>query len=116
MMNYSFTAPILPGGEALMRKWTDEQIFDNPNHDRVFRQAGITAEQVWIQRTPMGDFAVATFAVEDPEKAFRTLATSTDPWAAQFRDLLKNANGIDVTHPTPLNEMIADWCVFEKVM
>ena len=116
MMNYSFTAPILPGGEVLMRKRTDEQIFDNPNHDRVFRQAGITAEQVWIQRTPMGDFAVATFAVEDPEKAFRTLATSTDPWAAQFRDLLKNANGIDVTHPTPLNEMIADWCVFEKVM
>jgi hypothetical protein len=99
-----------------MRKWIDEQILDNPNHDRVFRQAGITAEQVWIQRTPMGDFGVVTFGTEDPGKAFQTLSTSTDPWAIQFRDLLKKAHGIDVTQPMPLNEMIADWCVFEKAV
>ncbi len=116
MINYSYFVPILPGGEELMRKWIDEYIVDNPDHDRVFRQAGVTAEQVWIQRTPKGDFAVCTFAVEDPERAFRTVATSSDEWAVQFRDFLKRAHGIDVTQPMPLNEMVADWCVFEKAM
>jgi hypothetical protein len=88
----------------------------NANHNRVFRQSGITAEQVWIQRTLMGDFGVVTFGTEDPGKTFRTLATSTDPWAVQFCDLLKNAHGIDVTQPMPMNAMIADLCVFEKAM
>jgi hypothetical protein len=116
MINYSYCVPILPGGEALMRKWIDEQILDNPNHDRVFRQAGVTAEQVWIQRTPMGDFAVVTFGTEDPEKTFQTLSTSTDPWAIQFRNLLTKAHGVDFSKPMPLNEMVIDWCVFEKAM
>jgi hypothetical protein len=116
MMNYSYCVPILPGGETLMRKWIAEEITENPDHDRVFRLAGIDAEQVWIQRTPMGDFAVVTFGTDDPGKAFRTLSTSNDPWAIKFRNMLTKAHGVDFTKPMPLNEMVADWCVFEKAM
>jgi hypothetical protein len=116
MINYSYCVPILPGGEALIRKWIDQEIIENTDHDRVFRQAGVSAEQVWIQRTPMGDFAVVTFGAEDPERAFRVLATSTDPWAIKFRNFLTKAHGIDFSKPMELNEMVVDWCVFEKAM
>ena len=116
MMNYSFCVPILPGGEALMRKWLQDEIMENADHDRFFRMAGIQAEQVWIQRTPMGDMAVVTFGTDDSDKAFRTMATSNDPWAIKFRNFLTKAHGIDFSKPMPMNEMLVDWCVFEKAM
>jgi hypothetical protein len=114
MSNYCFTAPILPGGEERMKNWLKNEIHGSAGHDKVFHEAGITREQVWVQRTPMGDFAVASYEVESPEKAFKVLASSTDPWAARFRDLLKQAHGIDVKQPMKPNELVADWKVTEK--
>ena len=115
MSNYCFVSPILPGGEEKMKKWIHDDLSNSANHDRVFRQAGVTREQVWIQRTPMGDFAVVSYETSDPGKTFQVLATSTDPWAAKFRDFLSKAHGIDITKPLPLNEMVADWHVTEKI-
>ncbi len=117
MSNYCFTAPILPGGEEKMKKFIKEEDLGrgSAGHDKVFHEAGITREQVWIQRTPMGDFAVVSFEVENPEKAFKVLANSTDAWAARFRDLLKQAHGLDVKQPLHLNEQVADWKVTEKI-
>jgi len=115
MSNYCFLTPILPGGEELMREWIRDESINNVNHDRVFQIAGITREQIWIQRTPMGDFAVASFEVEDPEKAFEVIGKSTDPWAAKFRNLLFRAHGVDITHPLPMNEQVANWDVTEKI-
>jgi hypothetical protein len=114
MANYCFTAPILPGGEEKMKNWLKNEIH-GAGHDKVFHEAGITREQVWVQRTPMGDFAVASYEVESPEKAFKVLANSTDPWAARFRDLLKQAHGIDVKQPMAPNELFVDWKVNEKM-
>ena len=74
MSNYCFLTPILPGGEELMREWIRDESINNVNHDRVFQIAGITREQIWIQRTSMGDFAVASFEVEDPEMVPRMLS------------------------------------------
>jgi len=115
MANYCYCVPILPGGEEKMKQWITNEVKGSASHDRVFHEAGITREQVWIQRTPMGDFAVASFEVESPEKAFKVLGSSTDPWAARFRDLLKQAHGVDVKQPIKLNEQIADWKVTEKM-
>ncbi len=52
MANYCFTAPILPGGLELAKKWNQENIVDNKEHDEVFKEAGISREQVWIQHLP----------------------------------------------------------------
>ena len=115
MSNYCYVTPILPGGEEMMKNWIRDEIINNADHDRVFGMAGISREQVWIQRTPMGDFAVVSFEVEDPGKAFRVLGSSTDPWAAKFRNFLMRAHGVDVTQPLPLNEQVGDWHVMEKI-
>ena len=58
MANYCFVAPILPGGIELLKKWNEENIVNNREHDAVFKSAGVFREQVWIQRTSQGDFAV----------------------------------------------------------
>ena len=46
MTNYCFAVPILPGGIGLMKKWNQENIVNNKEHDAVFEAAGISREQV----------------------------------------------------------------------
>jgi hypothetical protein len=109
MANYCYTVPILPGGVELMKKWIAEMIVSNKEHDELFREAGISREQVWVQRTPMGDFAVVSFEVQDPKKAFEVLATSKKPFAVKFREFLTKAHGVDFSQPFSINEQVADW-------
>jgi hypothetical protein len=99
----------MPGGNKLMQDWTAKMEVNNKDHDAVFQTAGISREQVWVQHTPQGDFAVVSFEVKDPAKAFETLATSPHPWAAKFREFLGKAHGLDFSHPVPLNEQVINW-------
>jgi len=110
--NYCFTIPILPGGIELMKKWNEENIVNNKEHDAVFMTAGISREQVWIQHMPQQnqDFVVASYETSDPEQSFKVLATSKEPWAVKFREHLKNAHGLDIAQTTiKLNELVVNW-------
>jgi len=110
MANYCFTVPILPGGVELMRKWNDENIVNNKEHDAVFKAAGISREQVWVQHLPQGDFAVASYETDDPEHSFKVLATSSEPWAVKFREHLKKGHGLDIAQSDmQRNELVANW-------
>jgi hypothetical protein len=111
MSNYCFIAPILPGGLELMKKWNEENIVNNKEHDAVFMAAGISREQVWIQHLPQQnqDFAVALYETNDPEQSLKVLATSDEPWAAKFREHLKNAQGLDIAQsPMQINELVVN--------
>jgi hypothetical protein len=114
MANYCFVAPILPGGEEKLISWGKKGIMNNADHDRIMSEAGVSREQVWIQKTPMGDFAVASFETKDPQRTFEVLARSKDPWAGQFREFLKEAHGFDLTKPMDLNKQVVDWGVTER--
>ena len=113
MANYCFVVPILPGGIELMRKWNEENIVNNKEHDAVFNAAGISREQVWIQHSSQqGDFAVASYETDNPEQSFKVLATSNEPWAVKFREHLKKAHGVDIAQSSSnmqLNEFIINW-------
>jgi len=98
-----------------MKIWIRDEVNNNANHDRVMREAGVSREEVWIQRTPMGDFAVISLETDDPGKTFKILSNSNDPWAAKFRDMLTKAHGIDFSKAVPLNEQVAEWHAMEKV-
>ena len=67
MANYCFIVPTSSGGIELMRKWNKENIVNNKEHDEVFKAAGISREQVWIQHLPQGDFILASYETNDPE-------------------------------------------------
>jgi hypothetical protein len=63
--------------------------------------AEISREQVWIQHLPQQqnqDFAVALYEFNDPEQSFKVLAISNEVWAVKFREYLKNAHGVDISH------------------
>ena len=111
--NYCFIAPILLGGIELMKKWNEENIVNNKEHDAVFLTAGITREQVWIQHMPQQqnqDFAIACYETNDPEQSFKVLATSDEPWAVKFREHLKKAHGLDIAQSPPqINELVVNW-------
>ena len=112
MSNYCFIAPILPGGLELMKKWNEENIVNNKEHDAVFMAAGISQEQVWIQHLPQQnqDFVVALYETNDAEQSFKVLATSNEPWAVKFREHLKNAHGLDIAQsPMQINELVVNW-------
>ena len=48
------------------------------------------------------------------EQSFKVLATSDEPWAAKFREHLKNAHGLDITQTSiKINELLIDW---EEIM
>jgi hypothetical protein len=109
MANYCYTVPILPGGVDKMKNWISKEIVNNKDHDQVFKNAGISREQVWVQRTPGGDFAVVSFEVKDAGKAFETLVKSQDNWAKKFRNFLSETHGVDFSQPMPLNEQVVNW-------
>jgi hypothetical protein len=110
MANYCFIVPILPGGIELIRKWNQSNIVNNKEHDAVFKTAGISREQVWIQHLPQGDFVVASYETNNPEKSFKVLATSDEPWAVKFREHLKKAHGLDIAQSSMrINELVVNW-------
>ncbi|MDW0291865.1 MAG: hypothetical protein QN778_08140 [Nitrososphaeraceae archaeon] len=109
MANYCFTAPILPGGLELAKKWNQENIVDNKEHDEVFKEAGISREQVWISTFTTRRFCCGK-RTDNPEKSFKVLATSNKQWAVKFREHLKRAHGFDIAQSSmQLNEVAVNW-------
>jgi hypothetical protein len=113
MVNYCLVLPYLPGGIELAKKFAKENT-NTKEHDDFYKLAGVSREQVWIQRSPPGsgasDLEVISIETHDPANMLKEFATSSHPWAAKFREFAKKAFGIDFSGPPlPLNENIVDW-------
>ena len=112
VVNYCLALPILPDAMELVKKFAQES--HTQEHDEFYRIAGITSEQIWIQRSAPGsgapDLEIANIETGDPANTFKEFATSKHPWAIRFRDYAKKAHGVDFTGPLPPpNENIVDW-------
>jgi hypothetical protein len=58
MVNYCLALPILPGeGMELAKKFAQEHGGHTKEHDEFYKIAGVTREQIWIQRSPPGSGA-----------------------------------------------------------
>ena len=113
MVNYCFALPYTQGGLELAKKFAQENT-KTKEHDEFYKLAGISREQIWIQRSPLGsgvpDLEVVSIETHDPANMLKEFATSNHPWAIKFREFAKKAFGIDFSGPTPpLNENIVDW-------
>ena len=114
MINYCMALPILPDKMELVKKFAQEHGGHTQEHDEFYKIAGVTREQIWIQRSPPGsgapDLEIASIETGDLANTFKEFATSNHPWAVRFRDYAKKAHGVDFAGPLPPpNENIVDW-------
>lgn len=114
MTNYCLALPYLPGRLELARKFATEECGHSKEHDEFYKIAGVTRENVWIQKSPPGssgpDLEIVSLETQDPAKMLKEFATSNHPWAVRFREYAIKAYGIDFSKPLPPpNEPIIDW-------
>jgi hypothetical protein len=116
MVNYCLVVPLLPGKIELAKKFEEMNGGHSKEHDEFYKMAGVSREQVWIQKSPPGssgvpDVEIVSMETEDPAKTLKEFSTSSHPWAIRFRKFAKEAFGIDFSlgSPPPLNELIVDW-------
>jgi hypothetical protein len=111
MAHYAFANPVLPGKMDAWKSYIKEM--EGPRskeRDESRKRAGLTIERVWLQHTPMGDFAVVYWEGKDIGKVFETLMKSDAPFDRWFRDkVLVEVHGMDTTKAPPMNELMLDF-------
>ena len=109
MASYGFMLPVLPGKEAVWKKRIAE--LNGPRRKDAIasrKRAGLTVERVWLQKWPMGQYAVVYWEAKDIAKASQSLLASKDPFDIWFLEkFLKEAHGLNPSRPVaPLNELV----------
>ena len=103
MATYAFFTPIKPGKTDTWKQYVNEMTGARKAELAASRKrVGLTREDVWLQQTPMGDFAVVYWEAADIGNVFHGLMTSQDPFDAWFREkVFGEIHGIDPTGPMP---------------
>lgn len=111
MAYYAFVNPVLPGKKDTWKKYIKEMTGPRDKERRESRKkAGLTVERVWLQPTPMGDYAVVYWEADDITKVFGLLMKSDVPFDKWFREkILVEIHGMDLSKPLPMNELILDF-------
>jgi len=107
--DYAFMNPIKPGKVADWKGYVREMTSTRRADIAASRKkVGMTQEKVWLQKTPMGDFAVIYWEAPDIGKVFQHLLGSQDAIDVWFRDkVLVEVHGMDLAAPPPpMNERI----------
>ena len=111
MAVYAFANPIKPGKIDDLKKYIKEMTTTRKKDmEESRKRVGLTKEQVWLQHTPMGDFAVVYWEAPDIGKVFHGFLTSQNPFDTWFREkILMEVHGMDPKGPLPpMNEIILD--------
>ncbi len=108
---FGFVLPLLPGKTDLDREtmtscWYGER---KAAFEDARRRAGVTREAVWIQGTPNGEVVVIYLEADDLASAFKTIATSDEPFDRWFRDHIREVHGVSLEEGFSLPEPILDF-------
>jgi hypothetical protein len=109
MASYAFTTPVKPGKVEDWKRRVKEMTTTRSAEFKASRaRIGLTQEKVWLQQTPMGDFAVVYLEAPDIARVFQTFLTSQEPFDKWFRDnVLVDVHGMDpAAPPPPMNEPV----------
>lgn len=88
--------PIAPGKTAAWREAIEDLTGPRYAEYESSRQRfGLTSQTTFLQRTPMGDFAVIHLTGPDVHAAFHAMSASRDPWDVKWRELTLDLHGMD---------------------
>jgi hypothetical protein len=105
-------APILPGKLEVWKALVAEMKGDRAaDHKRSRERMGMTREVASLMQTSQGDFICLYHEAENLEKAFRTLATSDDPFDVWFREHVLELHGLtpEMLQGTPPAQLMFDY-------
>jgi hypothetical protein len=106
MAYYAFANPVLPGKVDTWKSYVKEMNGPRSKERAESRKrVGLTVERVWLQHTPMGDFAVVYWEATDIGKVFEGLMKSDVPFDKWFREKVL----VEVSKPPPMNELVLDY-------
>ena len=103
--------PVLPGKEDQARKFAQETMGRSEEFSASQKRGGVTKEEWSLQQSPMGSLVLVHFEAADVERAFATLAQSSEAFDVWFRGRVQEVSGVDLgAEPDgPPPEIILDW-------
>jgi hypothetical protein len=112
MGTYAFSAPIIDGQLQNAKNMISQILGDRRSDAEALRKrAGLDREQVYIQTTPMGEFAIIVWDCDDFNAVLKAWASDTSEHAQWFRGCLQEIHGFDIadTANAPTCELVAEW-------
>ncbi len=92
----AIAVPIAPGKTQTWKNALDELLGPRyAEYDTSRRRYGLTSQTTFLQKTPMGDFALIHLTGPDVHASFHAMSSSRDPWDVRWRELTLNLHGID---------------------
>ncbi len=103
MESYGFIQPVKAGKTAVWKQYIAEMLGPRKKETAASRKkAGLVKEQVWLQSTPMGEYAVVYWEAKDIKKVFQHFMTSKDPIDKWFLEkILVEVHGMNPSAPPP---------------
>jgi hypothetical protein len=96
MTEVGIAVPIAPGKTEAWRRSIEELTGPRyAEYESSRKRFGLTSQTTFLQRTPMGDFAVIHLSGPDVHASFHTMSTSEDDWDVKWRDLTLDLHGVD---------------------
>jgi hypothetical protein len=107
---YVLAAPVLSGK---LEKWKSMMKEVKGPRRKAYqasrKKMGIKHERVFLQHSPMGDFALVSFEGKDTSRVIEKFMKSKDPFDMWFAKNLQEIHGIEVsTSPMEINEIYLD--------
>ncbi len=112
MTEIVFAIPIMHGKEDLDRQTRDEMAgARRDEYEAALKDAGITRQAVWHQRTPDGGtLAIVYIEATDPDAHQRFVSSDADI-SRWFVERMQEVHGRDVSQPPLPVELILDFRV-----
>ena len=103
--------PVLAGKEDDARKFAQETMGRSEELSASQKRGGITKEEWSLQQSPMGSLVLVHFEAADIEKAFATLAQSSEDFDVWFRGRVQEVSGVDLAAEPegPPPEIVLEW-------
>ncbi len=96
MTEIGIAIPIAPGKTAAWQSALEELLGSRyAEYEASRKRFGLTSQTTFLQKTPMGDFALIHLTGPDVHASFHAMSSSKDTWDVQWRELTLNLHGMD---------------------
>lgn len=88
--------PLAPGKTAAWQSALEELLGSRyAEYESSRKRFGLTSQTTFLQKTPMGDFALIHLTGPDVHASFHAMSSSKDTWDVKWRELTLDLHGMD---------------------